>query len=163
MAALAALARPVVLSPGEALFNEGDPADAAYVVVAGRVAVSAFASSAGVHALLAVCGRGSCVGESGLVVAGTLRTTRAVALTSAVLLRLSHDSLSAVLARRPRVWRAVRNSVVWRAASQLVRLPLLSFLVGGESESGRLAPLADLFVAVVLTEVRGGWVGQGWL
>jgi hypothetical protein len=40
--------------------------------------------------------------------------------------------------------------VVWREASQLVRLPVLSFLAGGEAESRRLAPLTDLFTARVL-------------
>jgi len=141
MSALAALARPVILSPGEALFSEGDPADAAYIVVTGLIAVSALASSAGTQALLAVCGRGSCVGESGLVGRGRAESdARRRPQRLPVLLRLSHDSLSSVLARRPRIWRAVRNAVVWRGASQLVRLPLLSFLVGGESESGRCGP-----------------------
>jgi CRP-like cAMP-binding protein len=149
LGSLAALFRPLVLAPGEALFTEDDVGDAAYVVVQGTLGVSARASSTGTHNLLAAFGRGSCVGDTALV-APCARATRTVALTSCLLLRLSHAALHATLAHRPRLWRAVRNAAVWRDASQLCRLPLLSHLVGGEGEAARLAPLADLFTATVL-------------
>lgn len=148
---IAALFRPVVLSVGEALYAEGDPADCCYVVVAGQLAITVQSENTGSPAVLAVYGRGTCIGESGIVINGP-RATRAVALTSCTLMRLSGASLRTLLQRRPRVWRTVRNAILLRDASQLSRLPVLAFLAGGESETARLAPLTDLFQAVVLTQ-----------
>ena len=171
LSSLASTARAVVLAPGQPLFEIGDIGDCAYIVVSGEVAASvpsappssasAYSSSSSSgsdgsgagwsHTLLAIFGRGSCVGESALVLPGH-RSYRAVALTSAVLLRLSHASVRAVLSCRPRVWRAVRHAVTWREPSQLARMPLLAHLVGGEAHSHALAPLADLATPVVLSD-----------
>jgi CRP-like cAMP-binding protein len=151
VAALAAAFRPVVLAVGEPLFVPGDWADCAYVVASGKIAISGTAPGTGAPALLATATRGACVGESGLALAGR-RSTRAVAMTSSLLFRISAAAVRAILTRRPRIGRLVRHSLLWRSAAQLVRLPLLSFLVGGEARAARLAPLADLFVPHALVE-----------
>jgi len=150
LASLAALFRPVVLSVGETLWVEGDYGDAAYVVVSGTLALSARGAK-GNHLLLATYSRGGCVGDPSLVTPGP-RATRAIALCSTTVLRLTAASLRTALLPRPRVWRAVRNAVAWRDPLQLMRLPLLCHLAGGgdDEAAARLTPLAELFRPVVL-------------
>lgn len=89
-----------------------------------------------------------------------------------MLLRLTHASLSAALAAKPKVWRDVRTAVMWREPFQLIRLPILRALVGSDSDVSEpcliphstllclltpcalqmalLSPLCDLFSCVVL-------------
>jgi len=153
---LAALFRPVTLAPGRTLFTRGDVGDAAYVVLAGRVALSAPVPHApGRWALLDVAGPGRCIGEHSLVVPAP-RAARAVALSPCLLARVTHDSLRRALAHRPAVWRAVRSAVIWREPSQLIRVPLLRWLAGGEGHDERIAPLCECWrgAAVAHTRVR---------
>ncbi|HEY9213231.1 MAG TPA: cyclic nucleotide-binding domain-containing protein [Ancylobacter sp.] len=76
------------LGPGEVLFSEGQPADAAYVVMTGRLALSredpAFATRPG-HS--AVVGPGALLGELALITE-TKRPCTATALEACVLLRV---------------------------------------------------------------------------
>ncbi|MEO1055994.1 MAG: cyclic nucleotide-binding domain-containing protein [Actinomycetota bacterium] len=68
------------LAAGEVLFRQGDPADAAYFVVNGRLAVSAHDADDGTETVLAEVGRGDVVGEIGLLDdaprSATVRATR---------------------------------------------------------------------------------------
>ena len=148
---IAALFRPVLLAIGEPLFSEGDFGECAYVVVSGKIGLTVptddVAGSPPI--LLATFTRGSCIGESALVSPG-VRSAKATALTSSVLLRISAASLRAVLEPHPRVWKLVKAAVTVRERSQLARLPILATLAGGEN-SARLSALVDLFRAVVIT------------
>ena len=77
------------LDDGEVLFAEGQPADSAYVVMSGRLALSredpAFATRPG-HS--AVVGVGALLGELALITE-TKRPCTAIALEASVLLRIS--------------------------------------------------------------------------
>jgi CRP-like cAMP-binding protein len=152
--ALASICRPIFLSVGEPLYQEGDFGDSAYIVISGEVAVSLYSAQSGSHVLLGKYTRNSCVGESSLILPGP-RTTKAVALSSSLLLRITHASFRAVLAVKPRMWRTVRNAVIWREPSQLARLPLLASLIGGEAEARKLMPLTDLFRPIVMGAAEG--------
>lgn len=148
---IAALFRPVILAVGEPLFSEGDFGECAYVVVSGKVGLTVPTDDVpgSPPILLATFTRGSCIGESALVSPG-VRSAKATALTSSVLLRISAGSLRAVLEPHPRVWKLVKAAVTLRERSQLARLPILATLAGGEN-SARLSALVDLFRAVVIT------------
>lgn len=153
-ASLGALFRPVALPPGRTLYTKGDIGDSAYVILAGRVAISAAMPSApGRWVLLDVLGPGRCLGESGLVVPAA-RSTRAVALSPCLLARVTHNSVRRALAHRPAVWRAVRSAVAWREPSQLIRVPLLLHLAGGEGHDNRIAPLCDCWTSVTLAHAH---------
>jgi hypothetical protein len=145
-----ALFRPVSIPRGRVLFSPGDHGDCAYVVLAGRVALCApRATDPNEWVLLDVAGPGRCIGEHTLVVPAP-RAVRAVAMSTCILARLTHSSIRRLLSHRPRVWRAMRNSVVWREPSQMVRVPLLRWLVGGEKNQHRLASLCECWSSVTL-------------
>ena len=148
-ASIASLVKPVFVPQGGTLFKPGDDGDCAYIVMRGEVALSVTAALSGMSVLLCVKTRGTCLGEEALVLPGP-RLTRATALSDTHLLRISHASLRNVLGRYPRAWGMVRDLVMWREASTLVRLPMLATLAGGEGDAERLAPLSDLFQLVVL-------------
>jgi CRP-like cAMP-binding protein len=154
------LSRHVVLSPGEAVFDVGDWGDCCYVVVSGQVAVSCpVYGSAGASVsssasslpsvLLSMIHPGGCLGESGLFFPSP-RSTRAVAMCSTILLRITNASLRSLMHSKPKVWRSVRANVQPRVHGELVRLPFFSSLVGGEKKSEFLSPLTDLFTPFVL-------------
>jgi hypothetical protein len=56
------------------------------------------------------------------------RASTCVALEPTVLLRLTHASLCSALAPRPKLWRDLRNAVIWREPTELIRLPVLRAL-----------------------------------
>ena len=95
-------------------------------------------------------GPGDCIGESSLVVPCT-RVCTAVALEPTILLRLTHASLCESLSNRPKVWRELRNAVIWREPSELTRLPVLRALVGTHSEVRQCAAARLNSLRLVLT------------
>jgi CRP/FNR family transcriptional regulator, cyclic AMP receptor protein len=92
---------PAALSRGQVLFHEGDPGDAMYVVLAGKVKISRTAPD-GRENLLAVLGPGDLLGELA-VFDGTARTATASALVDAELVRLAYADFQTYLATRPAV------------------------------------------------------------
>lgn len=98
--ALAELAEPVAVPAGARVFGEGEPGDALYLVVRGRLAVE----RAGVR--LAEVGTGECVGELALL-DDAPRFATLIALEPAELLRLDRDDFLDTLLVYPAVGRAV--------------------------------------------------------
>jgi CRP/FNR family transcriptional regulator, cyclic AMP receptor protein len=92
---------PAALSRGQVLFHEGDPGDAMYVVLGGKVKISRTAPD-GRENLLAVLGPGDLLGELA-VFDGTARTATASALVDTELVRLAYGDFQTYLATRPAV------------------------------------------------------------
>src|SRR5689334_10958507 len=84
------------LAQGQLLFRQGDPADALYVVVQGRVRVSALDPS-GQEKVFAFLGAGDVVGEMGLLT-DEPRSATAMAATDTRLLQLRKDDFDGLLA-----------------------------------------------------------------
>jgi CRP/FNR family transcriptional regulator, cyclic AMP receptor protein len=99
--ALLASMRPIRLSRGRAIFQEGDPGDRLYVIGAGKVKLGR-RSNDGRENLLAVLGPGEMFGELSLFDPGP-RTATASAVAEADLYELGHDELIAWLERYPPV------------------------------------------------------------
>lgn len=82
---------------GDAVFRQGDPSDAVYFVIRGRLA----AARGDREAFLGGAGRGEVVGETGLLL-GTPRTATLVALRDSVLGRLAETAFLRLVERHPR-------------------------------------------------------------
>ena len=91
----------VDLARGRILFHEGDPGDALYVVVSGKIKLGR-KSPDGRENLLAVLGPGEMFGELTVFDPGRRQTT-ATAVTRAKLLRLGESELGLWLNKRPEV------------------------------------------------------------
>jgi CRP-like cAMP-binding protein len=102
----------IALSRGDALFHEGDPGDALYVVVEGKIKLGR-SSGDGRENLTAVLGPGDMFGELSLFDPGP-RTSTATALTSTRLLALGHTELQPWLSTRPEVARALLRAMARR-------------------------------------------------
>lgn len=102
---LARLTVEQALEPGEALFAQGDPGDAAYVVARGALRLTRIGPG-GEEIELDVVSTGEVVGEMALLT-GHGRNAAATALTSAVVGRIARSDFEALLAERPAVRRRV--------------------------------------------------------
>ena len=91
----------VPFARGDTVFREGEPGDALYVVLDGKVKIVRTAAD-GRENLLAVLGPGELLGELA-VFDGFARTANAVALTDATLARLAHADFARYLTQRPGV------------------------------------------------------------
>jgi signal transduction histidine kinase len=101
----------VRVSPGEALFEEGEPGDRAYVVIVGTVEV--VKATEGREALVAVRGPGSVIGEMALLQeAPRLATVRA--RTAAQLLAIPKATLDELLGSSPSAARAMFRTLLER-------------------------------------------------
>jgi CRP-like cAMP-binding protein len=98
--ALAELAEPRSFAAGTRIFAEGEPGDAVYLVIRGRVAVER------ASARLAELGIGECIGELALLDEGP-RSATVVAVGDTELLRLDRDDFLDTLFLYPAVGRAV--------------------------------------------------------
>lgn len=99
------------LRAGDALMKRGDPADAAYVVVSGRLRVTAGEEASSV---LADIGPGELVGEMALVDGG-VRTATLVAARDSHLARLARDDFLAALRGHPESLLGVAHNALRRA------------------------------------------------
>ncbi|HEX2500298.1 MAG TPA: SLC13 family permease [Methylomirabilota bacterium] len=88
----------VEVPAGRAVFSQGDPGDALYVVVSGAVEVRGERGGPGER--VAVLGPGDCLGEMALVT-GDPRSATVVALSPTRLLRLGKDRFQALSERHP--------------------------------------------------------------
>src|SRR5215470_205164 len=102
----------IALSRGDALFHEGDPGDALYVVVEGKIKLGR-SSGDGRENLTAVLGPGEMFGELSLFDPGP-RTSTATALTDTVLLGLGQGDLRPWLTGRPEVAEALLRALAQR-------------------------------------------------
>lgn len=96
---LASLAREGSLNQGEVLFEEGDPATAAFIITAGSIRVSR-AVLIDTDRTLAVLPAGTFFGEAGII-DGFPRSATASAATSCNLVALPRESTQEWLARHP--------------------------------------------------------------
>lgn len=100
------------LAAGDVLFEQGDPPDAAYFIVAGRVMVSA-RNSDGVAATVAEVGRGEVVGELGLLDrAPRAATVRAV--RDSTLAVFATDVFEELVTRSPALMLHVSRGILTR-------------------------------------------------
>lgn len=100
-------AENVELVRGDVVFEEGAEADACFVMVAGRVAISN-RSIDGRESMVAMMLRGDLFGEMGLF-DGLGRSAEARALEESVVLRISYDVLRSILEDNPELlWAVVR-------------------------------------------------------
>jgi len=109
---IARLLRERRLSANQALFRQGDAADSLYIVVSGRLRVSAM-DRAGREKVLAFIGRGELVGEMG-VLSGEPRSATAVASTDVELLQLRKGDFDALVTTNVDLMRDLARSVVQR-------------------------------------------------
>lgn len=100
------------LNRNQVLFRQGDPADALYIVVSGRVRV-ATADRAGNEKVLAFLGSGEVVGEMGLL-SGSSRSATVVASTDVELLQLRKTDFDSVVAGNFDVMRDLARALVRR-------------------------------------------------
>jgi predicted acylesterase/phospholipase RssA/CRP-like cAMP-binding protein len=98
LAGIAAASRRVEVDAGTRLFGEGEPADALYVVLSGRL--RAVTGAGEDERVLREMSAGSAVGELALLTGGT-RSASIVAVRDSVLLAVDRRWFEALLAERP--------------------------------------------------------------
>jgi CRP-like cAMP-binding protein len=127
------------LSPGEIVFDEGDPGDHLYVIQSGEVEL--VRETPEQQRVVARVGAGDFFGELGLVLGGE-RTSRAVAVSTTRLIALDRDTLEGMCLDQPEI------------AIRMIRV-LVSRLIEAER---RLAVLGadDLLRPIVRALVRHG-------
>jgi CRP/FNR family transcriptional regulator len=97
--ALASRGRVRRFAAGATIFHEGDPGDAIYVVVDGRVRMSRLSGS-GTEATLAIIGAGDCTGELALF-DGRPRSATATTMQATRTFVVSRDEFVAWIKERP--------------------------------------------------------------
>ncbi len=97
----------VHVDAGDVLFAEGDPSDAGYLVVSGRLAVTRGGVAVG------EVGRGEIVGEIGLLEASP-RSATVTALRDSSLVGFDVDAFAALTATHPRLMLSLVRTVVAR-------------------------------------------------
>lgn len=110
---------PISLKRGTVLIEEGGAADALYIVVSGRFAVT----KAGSPAPLYEIGSGQPVGEIAFV-AGGVRTATVTALRDSLVLKLDRNAFDALAARNPSIWPALAATLARRLSVTSGRTPL---------------------------------------
>jgi len=103
------------LKRGDVLVRQGETADALYVVVTGRFAVTV----AGRRDLLAEVGPGQPVGEIAFL-AGGVRTATVTALRDSLVLRLGRAEFEALSSKSPSIWRTLTVTLARRVANASV-------------------------------------------
>jgi NTE family protein len=109
----------VSLRRGEILVRQHEIADALYVVVTGRFAVSIDGSQAPIAEL----GPGQPVGEIAFL-AGGVRTATVTALRDSLVLRLGRAEFEELSSKSPSIWRALTIALARRVAKANVREPV---------------------------------------
>jgi CRP-like cAMP-binding protein len=169
---------------GEIIFSQGDPGDALYAVVAGRIRISS-GTADGREISLNIMEPGDTFGEIALLDGGT-RTATATASEASELVSIRRDHFAALLEREPRValellklcgerlrWTSglVEDAALLDAAGRLAkRLLSLSELHGQRTKDGTTLKISqeDLatFLGVsrqIVNQYLQGWKAQGWV
>ena len=113
LAATADRAEVVTLEPGQVLFGEGDAADAAFLVVTGRVRVLRRDREGAITQPVAEVGPGELIGERALL-GDVPRNATIVAARRTHLARLPRASFEALMLAQPRAMLAVTRRLVAR-------------------------------------------------
>lgn len=112
-AALESELETVALERGRALVRQGEVADALFIVVSGRFAVTV----AGRESPIAEIGPGSPVGEIAFL-AGGVRTATVTAARDSLVLKLGREQFDRLCARTPAIWRTLTVALAQRLADQ---------------------------------------------
>lgn len=112
--------RRVNLSTGEVLFEKGDPADEAYLIMDGVIEIKS-------DAISAELGKDELFGESGLV--GNTRQAAAIAKTDSRLFAVSVDELRKSIASEPDTAMLLIEALIKRLADTLGELEQTKRLV----------------------------------
>lgn len=181
---IAELAAQRSFRKGEIVFSQGDPGDALYAVITGKIRISAGAAD-GREIFLNIMEPGDTFGEIALLDGGT-RTASATATTPAELVSIRRDHFLGLLEREPRLalellhlcgerlrWTSglVEDAALLKASSRLAkRLLSLSQLHGEPTRAGVTLRISqeDLasFLGVsrqVVNQYLQGWKGRGWV
>jgi CRP-like cAMP-binding protein len=134
----------VSLDAGSALFNEGDPNDALYVIVEGELSVQPAGTPADEVQLL---GPGAFIGEVALLTDQPQGAT-VVAVETSELLRIDRGTLATVLGEHGDLLRAVLRFVRDRLVDRWMRTSPLF----GSLDEGERAELAGRFVFLEIEE-----------
>jgi NTE family protein len=110
-ARLAAELETVPMKRGDVLMRQGEAADALYIVVSGRFAVTI----AGRSTPISEIGPGQPIGEIAFLAGGT-RTATVSALRDGLVLRLGKAEFDALSARSPALWRTITVALARRVA-----------------------------------------------
>ncbi len=152
-ARLAAELETLELKRGDVLVRQGEVADALYIVVTGRFAVTLD----GRRQLVAEIGPGQPIGEIAFL-AGGARTATVTALRDSLVLRLGRADFEALCAKSPGIWRALTVALASRVAEGNVGRPdppdprprTIAIIRAGGS------PLPEPFVAQLADVFRRG-------
>lgn len=169
---------------GEAVFSQGDPGDALYAVVAGRIRISA-GTADGKEIFLNVMEGGDTFGEIALLDGGA-RTATATAIAPSELVSIRREPLFALLEREPRLalellrlcgerlrWTSglVEDAVLLDVPARLAkRLLSLAGLHGEHGPDGTMLRISqeDLagFLGVsrqIVNQHLQSWKSKGWV
>jgi len=181
---IAALATQRQFRSGELVFSQGDPGDALYAVVAGRIRISA-GTKDGREISFNIMEPGDTFGEIALLDGGP-RTATATATEATDLVSIRRDHLFALLEREPKValellklcgsrlrWTSglVEDAAFLDAPARLAkRLLSLAELHGQRSKSGVTLRISQEDLATFLSVSRQvvnqhlqGWKAKGWV
>jgi CRP-like cAMP-binding protein len=145
---------------GDVLFNEGDPPDALYIVLRGRVAI-ANKSFDGRESVVALMENGDLFGEMGML-DGLPRSAEGRALEPSEVLELGYSAARALLERRPELLWGVVRMLADRLRGMDEALADSVFLDVTGRTAKRLLELANgatEFVLPVTQEELAGMVG----
>src|SRR5690242_16171443 len=132
-------ATEVIFMEGDAVFRQGDPRDAIYVVASGTLEI-ATETSAGRRYRLETVSQGGWVGEMSLIDSGP-RSASVFALTTAHTVRLPAEVCRTLIARDPQAERQLMDAAFRRLPSY----HLQSMDLFGELRSDELSDLDRLF------------------
>lgn len=154
MEASAGAFEAVAIRGGETLVREGEPSDALFVLVSGRLTATRRGAK-GKTVRAGEIGRGELVGEMSLFT-GARRTATVTALRDSRLLRISHDGFFALMQRHNGITRAFVRVLVERATDRMTtrreRLSTLALTDAGTP--GTAAALADALAPALAADAK---------
>jgi predicted acylesterase/phospholipase RssA/CRP-like cAMP-binding protein len=119
LAMIEAEAEWIAVAGGQTLFRRGDPGDAAYIVISGRLRVMDDADGG---RMLNEVGAGETIGEMALL-SGEPRSATVYAVRDSLLARLPAESFHRLVERHPRMLRRITGFLVERLRRQGTAMP----------------------------------------
>jgi CRP-like cAMP-binding protein len=129
---LAISVETIRLARGDILFEEGQPADAGFVVVNGSIVLQQSGDTANDDAITAR--RGSLIGETAMIVE-TVRPSTAIALESSILFRIPRVVFIRILEGEPQAATSLRRLVAARVGRIVADLDLVLPLFESSDET----------------------------
>jgi CRP/FNR family cyclic AMP-dependent transcriptional regulator len=151
--------------PGQVIFSQGDPADAIFYIVRGKLKIIV-TSERGKEAMIAMLGEGDFFGDTCLI-GQDRRTSTAVALTEAVLVRFDKAEIRRVLdaesafaemftlhllARKSRIEADFADHLLNSSEKRLARILLL---LANYDKKGKPQPITTRITQEMLAEMVG--------